>query len=83
MDKVYRPTPPRRKLREISRARLVREVVRRFALFVWLMGCSAATVPSAPPESKSVEQYFGVSWWTYRDIRVLVVSGEVKKIAKR
>ena len=33
------------------------------------------------PSAKSVEQYFGWSWWTYPDMRVLVVMGEVKSIA--
>jgi hypothetical protein len=33
------------------------------------------------PQSKSVEQYVGWSWWTYPDMRVLVVLGEVKSIA--
>jgi hypothetical protein len=33
------------------------------------------------PSARSVEQYFGWSWWTYPDMRVLVVSGEVQSIA--
>jgi len=33
------------------------------------------------PTARSVEQYFGWSWWTYPDMKVLVVSGEVKSIA--
>ena len=46
-------------------------------------GMSAADVIAlkGQPTSKSVEQYFGWSWWTYPDIRVLVVNDEVKSIA--
>jgi hypothetical protein len=33
------------------------------------------------PSARSTEQYFGWSWWTYADMRVLVVNGEVKSIA--
>ncbi len=48
-------------------------------------GMSEAELRAAKgePESRSTEQYFGVSWWTYPDVRVLVVNGEVKKIATR
>ena len=33
------------------------------------------------PTSRSAEQYVGWSWWTYADMRVLVIDGEVKSIA--
>ncbi len=33
------------------------------------------------PLNRSAEQLVGVSWWTYPDVRVLVVNGEVKDVA--
>lgn len=32
------------------------------------------------PKNRSAEQLVGVSWWTYPDVRVLVVNGEVKDV---